>query len=385
MATTQYQVLARYYNTHTNNAVTNDSDNAYQKTFQFYTEDSSSEIAEIIMEGNNPQNVKNDMLFAYAGTKKVFPTDGSVEYSSNKLFMEEEIVELTQQNKELQNAITVSTNKINEADKQLNPSSSNTAAYLENKYKNEYDTYRADHDKYKSLKEALINTNGNFKDLSEWLATAMSDVLNFNFYYDHRSGSSYNWVPRTYLYSPSYTGYGTLQITSHYGYIPSSSTSSLSASELDAYGTSANGSSYRNAIMNRINLIIQAVDSKMTNAYNLYEANKTKKEEYVAEKEKETNNKIQYQQMMAKNSAKISENTVLLQEKGEAKFDAKHQWPYMIIDVYERVWFSPWFSVHVCGSLNSALEKAKVVVSAIGIDNVKIIKLVNLDQFIRIR
>ncbi len=89
MATTKYQVLARYYNTHTNNAVTNDSGNAYQKTFQFYTEDSSSQIAEIIMEGNNPQNVKNDMLFAYAGTKKVFPTDGSVEYASNKLFMED--------------------------------------------------------------------------------------------------------------------------------------------------------------------------------------------------------------------------------------------------------------------------------------------------------
>ena len=132
MATTKYQVLARYYNTHTNNAITNDSSNAYQKSFEFFTQDSSSEIAELIMEGNNPQNVKNDMLFAYAGTKTVFPTD-------------------------------------------------------------------------------------------------------------------------------------------------------------------------------------------------------------------------------------------------KGNFDATHQWPYMIIDVYERVWFSPWFSVHVCGSLNSALEKAKVVVSAVGIDNVKII------------
>lgn len=154
MATTKYQVLARYYNTHTNNPITNGSENAYEKKFEFYTEDAETEITEIIMEGNNPQNVKNDMLFAYAGTKKFYPTDGSVEAA--------------------------------------------------------------------------------------------------------KSG------------------------------------------------------------------------------------------------------------------------------KG-GKFDAKNNWPYVIMDIYERVWFSPWFSVHVTGSLNSALEKAKLLVSAIGIENVKIIKLVALDQFIKIR
>lgn len=155
MATTQYQVLARYYNRHTNNPITNKDENAYQKAFGFYTGDASSEIADIMMEGNNPQNVKTDMLFAYAGTKKVYPTDGSVE------------------------------------------------------------------------------------------AAASGDP--------------------------------------------------------------------------------------------------------------------------------------------DAKFSAEYKWPYMIVDVYERVWFSPWFSVHVCGSLKSALEKAKVVVSAVGIDNVKIIKLVSIDQFIKLR
>lgn len=389
MATTQYQVLARYYNTHTNNAVTNDSDNAYQKTFQFYTEDASSEIAEIIMEGNNPQNVKNDMLFAYAGTKKVFPTDGSTEYASNKLYMENEIVELTQQNKELQNAISVSTNKIADADKQLNISSSNSVAYLANKYKNEYDTYKADYDKYQGLKESLQNTNGGFKDVSEWLSATSGGIFELQFIYNTNrvvdGQYQYGWYPRTYVYAPSYTGYGTLYISTHYGYAWSVSSSTISSSEINAYGNTTDGASYKNAIMNRINLILQAINAKMTNSYNLYEANKVKMEEYSAEKDKETSNKIQYQQLVNQNTAKITENTILLQEKGEAKFDAKHQWPYMIIDVYERVWFSPWFSVHVCGSLSSALEKAKVIVSAIGIDNVKIIKLVNLDQFIRIR
>lgn len=144
MATTKYQVLARYFNTQTNNAVTNSESNNYERAFGFYTTDHSGEIAEIIMEGNHPQNVKNDMLFAYAGTKKVYPTDTE-------------------------------------------------------------------------------------------------------------------------------------------------------------------------------------------------------------------------------------------------KFDEVNQWPYMIIDVYERVWFSPWFAVHTCGSLASALEKAKLIVNAIGIDNVKIIKLVSIDQYIKIK
>jgi hypothetical protein len=381
MATTQYQVLARYYNTHTNNAVTNDSDNAYQKTFQFYTEDASSEIAEIIMEGNNPQNVKNDMLFAYAGTKKVFPTDGSAEYATNKLFMEEEIVNLTQENKELSNSITVCTNKINEADKQLNAGNSSSAAYLENKYKTEYDGFKADYDKYTSLKDSLIDTDGNFKPLSQWRAAHANNLLEFSW----SQYNSYYYTPYTYVYAPSSTSYGRLDITTQYGRIPSTSSGNLTNEDIDAWGETASGASYKNAIMNRINLIIQSLNSKMTNAYALYESNRAAKAQAAADKEVETNNKIKLQQLVSNNTAKINEYTVLLTEKGEAKFDAKHQWPYMIIDVYERVWFSPWFSVHVCGSLNSALEKAKVIVSAIGIDNVKIIKLVNLDQFIRIR
>ena len=35
MAATKYQVLARYYNTNTNNPVTNNSQNKYEKEFIF--------------------------------------------------------------------------------------------------------------------------------------------------------------------------------------------------------------------------------------------------------------------------------------------------------------------------------------------------------------
>ena len=35
MAAVKYQILARYYNTNTNNAITNDSANEYEKDFIF--------------------------------------------------------------------------------------------------------------------------------------------------------------------------------------------------------------------------------------------------------------------------------------------------------------------------------------------------------------
>lgn len=66
-------------------------------------------------------------------------------------------------------------------------------------------------------------------------------------------------------------------------------------------------------------------------------------------------------------------------------YSAKFRYPYAIIDQYKRVMFSPWFSVHTCGSLNSALEKAKQMVNSIGINNVKIIKVVAIDEFVKVK
>lgn len=59
--------------------------------------------------------------------------------------------------------------------------------------------------------------------------------------------------------------------------------------------------------------------------------------------------------------------------------------PYAIKDQYRRIDSSPW-SVHcTVGSLEAALTKAKKLVEMIGLENVKVIKLVAIDQFIKIR
>lgn len=59
--------------------------------------------------------------------------------------------------------------------------------------------------------------------------------------------------------------------------------------------------------------------------------------------------------------------------------------PYVICDTYKRVEQSPWFILSIHGSLTAALEKAKTVVKAVGLDNVKLIKVVPTEQFVKIK
>lgn len=80
MAAVKYQILARYYNTNTNNAITNDSMNEYEKEFIFSTVDISDQITDKIIEGNSPENIKTDMLFSYAGTKIIYPDEDKRDY-----------------------------------------------------------------------------------------------------------------------------------------------------------------------------------------------------------------------------------------------------------------------------------------------------------------
>lgn len=58
--------------------------------------------------------------------------------------------------------------------------------------------------------------------------------------------------------------------------------------------------------------------------------------------------------------------------------------PYMIKDDYERIDGEPWFTYKITGSLESAIETAKRVIEAIGLENVMLIKEVSLDQKIKI-
>lgn len=68
-----------------------------------------------------------------------------------------------------------------------------------------------------------------------------------------------------------------------------------------------------------------------------------------------------------------------------AHYEQSGKAPYLIKDNYKKIPLSPWILHSVHNSLESGLEKARVLASMIGIDNVKLIKTVPFDQFIKIK
>lgn len=66
-------------------------------------------------------------------------------------------------------------------------------------------------------------------------------------------------------------------------------------------------------------------------------------------------------------------------------YEPSSTYPYLIKDTYKRIELDPWFINGTYSSLESALEKCRILVNMIGIDNVKLIKIVPFDQFIRIK
>jgi hypothetical protein len=59
--------------------------------------------------------------------------------------------------------------------------------------------------------------------------------------------------------------------------------------------------------------------------------------------------------------------------------------PYYIKDTYKKIQLSPWMVHSIHKSLESGLEAAKTLVAMLGINNVKLIKYVPMDQFIKVK
>lgn len=68
-----------------------------------------------------------------------------------------------------------------------------------------------------------------------------------------------------------------------------------------------------------------------------------------------------------------------------AHYEPSGKAPYLIKDNYKKIPLSPWILHSVHNSLEAGLEKARTLVSMIGIDNVKLIKTVPFDQFVKIK
>jgi len=81
----------------------------------------------------------------------------------------------------------------------------------------------------------------------------------------------------------------------------------------------------------------------------------------------------------------IVDETNIIRDKIPAHYEDTGSHPYYIKDQYQKIELSPWILHSVHNSLESSLTSAKKLVSMIGIENVKLIKHVPIEQFIKIK
>ena len=330
MAATQYQVLYRYINESTNTAITNDMNSEYEPIHELYSDpyhnifstdeklqtEALDEQQQMISSGNNSSNVKNNMLFAYNGTKKI----GHGEWVKDAV------------------------------------------GYV-----------------VRDWKQLDRKDIGNLGDFTKDFTT-----LNMN--------------------SPEEGGTVVCNATVIKKYFPSTITVVEDNSKADA-GTKANPYYTWNKI---IQLVQEAtifsvpnatyVDSKTKSMYTTSSTSSYTKY-YIGPVAIGDNNMKKYTgaglsagdtvfgQLTKDN---LYSKVEITQSNIETvtipgHYEESNESPYIIIDTYKKIQLSPWFVNSTCGSLETAISKAKTLIEMLGIENVKVIKAVPFDQFIKIK
>ena len=326
MATTKYQVLYRYINEATNAAITNSTDNEYEAVCEFYVDpghkifsseptvqgEATDEQQAMISYGTNSENPKNNMLFAYDGTKKI----------KHKKWVEEVTGYVVKDWKRFKRS-TIG----NQGD-----------------FTKEFTTINAARPEDGGI---VVCTEEVMKKYFK-PGVVIKDNSRAN------AGTTTN---------PFYTEDMVWQIIEEYSPFSfekySTQSSTIQKLIIDRYGTTQ--SYYVGPV---------AIGANNMKTYNGYYAGST------VFGQVDSNNL--YGNV---NLAYADVETTAIPGHYEEQIDA----PYLIIDTYKRIQLSPWFVNCTCGSLESALAKAKTLVEVIGMNNVKIIKIVPFDQFIKIK
>ena len=96
--------------------------------------------------------------------------------------------------------------------------------------------------------------------------------------------------------------------------------------------------------------------------------------------------KIQDLLIYGNNSTNPKFNMFFMYKARDFKYSSEetNDYPYVLMDRMERIPLSPWFLHSTHASLQSAMTKARALANIIGHDNIKIGKIVPLDQYIEI-
>ena len=327
MAATKYQVLYRYINPNSNQFVLNDVDTKYKGIFEFYHDkhklisgtkdeklEANNEKSELIVEGNNTANDNYNMLFKFAGTKRI-----------NKRVWKPESTGYVIRDKE---AVR---DKITRA--------------VDGDYSGDYLLIEGD-----TIENGVVITKKNPIPITG-AGLIVTDKST-----DAQNGSYYTSAELTNL-------------------IINSTICKLKSTDLADYkvgntsyptrrtGSSWAGYTYEDYVFTGP-VFIDKMPSTISGNWS------TRFGVTLGE------NACSY---VAIQPSHIETYTI------PAHYEYDADYPYVVCDTYERIEQSPWFILSTHGSLTSALEKAKMMVKAIGLDNVKVIKVVPTDQFIKIK
>lgn len=329
MAATKYQVLYRYINEATNTAITNSMENEYDMVREFYTDpdhkifsddptvqaEATDEQQQLISFGNSSENPKNNMLFAYDGTKKIKHQKWVDEATG---YVVRDWTQLRRSSIGNEGDFTKEFTTINGATPEDGGTVICTKEVME-KYLPATTVVASNNSQ--ADRGTATNPYYSAEKIEKMITDSTFFALNTSGYADHCSVSKTASLQiGRYDYSQYY--YGPVAIEAN------AMTTLNGYSGARAFGSYSSNNLYGSVTVTRA----QVETTQIPGHY-------------------------------------------------EDALDA----PYLIMDTYKRIQLSPWFVNCTCASLESAITRARILVDMLGIDNIKIIKLVPFDQFIKIK
>ena len=346
MSATKYQVLYRYINETTNTPITNSDEYEYEPVREFYVDlgDNTGhqifieefkgiaigEQQKLITEGNSVDNIKNNMLFAYDGTKKIFHSKWIKDQPGYivkdwKLLNRDDIGNRGDYSKKF-TTLGASTPE----DGGTVVCNAEVLEYLlPNLFTN--DGQKIDL-RYDSFKTGYEYTEKEVYEL-------IYDKVNFNL---KDTLDAYTYAKKSTKQRISTNRYFSRDVTEVY------------IGPYSIGGKSIIKKYAPNTIYTKYDTINSTEFKYSLSEEGLYSGIAIKKDHI---------------------------ETLTIPGHYEEQIEA----PYLIIDTYKKIKLSPWFVSCQCSSLESALTKAENLIKTIGIENVKIIKLVPFEQNVKIK
>lgn len=337
MAATKYQVLYRYMNESSNSVITNNMNNEYEEVCEFYSDEhkiyssdslyqmqAEEEKANLIVTGNSGENVKYDMLFAYNGTKKI----------KHKRWINDQPGKVVRDWTQIDRNLIGNRGDFSKKFTTLyaaTPEDGGTVVCTMQVFNSYFKTFSITSSSKGDLPGTGYGKGYSSSHLMQLIIDStffkIKDGLNINSflsssnYSNLQSGAEY-WKPGSGMVTP-YTKYYTGPI-----FLDCTPVEVCFYSDYKGIGRYEEKGCYSSATL-------------------------------IA--------------------SQIEDITI------PGHYEEVTSYPYLVKDTYKRIEMSPWFVNATYGSLEAALERAKTLVDMIGMENVKIIKVVPVDQFVRIK